>query len=445
VLLPAAAWGEKDGTVSNSERRISRQRAFLPLPGDARPDWWMVAEVARHMRFGDAFAYRCAADIFREHAALSAFENDGTRAFDLGGLATISNAEYEALEPIQWPVRTGGKAVTRLFAAGGFSTPDRKARFIAPEPPALREDIGADFPLRLNTGRLRDQWHSMTRTGLSPKLAGHRPEPLVEVHPLDAETFGLKHGGFARIRSRHGSCIVKVMTCASQQRGSIFVPIHWSDTNASSARAGDLVAPHTDPFSGQPEAKATPAAIEPVDFDYRGFALARQALDLPKSTWWARMALGGTTGVLFATDDAPIQWHERMLALFPDSVLTEYVDRQRGLYRAAAFVDGRLDGALFVGPADAPPQWSDLRQMAGGPAIAESGSVICACFDVSVNAIHEMLASGKTASVEEVGRALRAGTKCGTCLPELKAMVSQELHTRGRHSNDHAHDYAHTH
>jgi assimilatory nitrate reductase catalytic subunit len=299
--------------------------------------------------------------------------------------------------------------------------------------------------LRLNTGRLRDQWHSMTRTGLSPKLAGHRPEPLVEVHPLDAKTFGLKHGGFAHVRSRHGSCIVKVMTCASQQRGSIFVPIHWSDASASSARVGDLVAPNTDPFSGQPEAKATPAAIEPVDLAYRGFALARQLLDLPKSTWWARMALGGTTGVLFATNDAPMQWHERMLALFPDCVLTEYVDRQRGLYRAAAFVDGRLDGALFVGPADTPLQWSDLRQVAGGPMIAESSSVICACFNVSVNAIHEMLASGKTASIEEVGRALRTGTKCGTCLPELKAIVSQELHTRERHSNDHARDFAHTH
>src|SRR3954466_10288823 len=140
VLLPAAAWGEKDGTVTNSERRISRQRAFLPPPGDVKSDWWIVSQVARQLGFGDAFAYRNAADIFREHAALSAFENDGARAFDLGGLATFSDEDYDALEPVQWPVRKDAADSARLFASGNFSTPDRKARFIAPEPPALREE-----------------------------------------------------------------------------------------------------------------------------------------------------------------------------------------------------------------------------------------------------------------------------------------------------------------
>jgi len=445
VLLPAAPGGEKDGTVTNSERRISRQRAFMPLPGDTRPDWWMVTEVARHLGFGDAFAYRSPADIFREHAALSAFENDGARAFDLGGLTAISNSEYDAIEPTFWPARAGSKPVPRLFTAGGFSTPERKARFIALEPPALRQVPSAELPLLLNTGRLRDQWHSMTRTGLSPSLAGHRSEPLVEIHPLDDKAFDLRNGGYARVRSQHGSCIVKVMTTVSQQRGSIFVPIHWSDTNASSARVGDLVSPHTDPYSGQPEAKATPAAIEPIAFAYRGFALARQPLSFPAGTWWARMALSRTTSTLFASNDAPTAWHDRMLEFFPDGVLTEYVDRQHGLYRSAAFVDGRLEGALFVGPSDTPPLWSDLRQMVGGPVIAESGPVLCACFNTTVTAIHEILASGKAASVEEIGRALRSGTKCGTCLPELKAIVSQEAQTRERHANDHARDFAHTH
>ena len=191
VLLPAAAWGEKDGTVTNSERRISRQRAFLPLPGEAKPDWWIVSEVAQHLGYGGAFAYRSAADVFREHAALSAFENDGARRFDLGGLAAISDEDYDALEPVQWPVRKEPADSPRLFADGHFSTPDRKARFIAPEPPALREATSAEYPLRLNTGRLRDQWHSMTRTGQSPKLGAHKPEPFVEIHPLDAKAHGL--------------------------------------------------------------------------------------------------------------------------------------------------------------------------------------------------------------------------------------------------------------
>src|ERR1700716_41281 len=107
VLLPAAAWGEKGGTVTNSERRISRQRPFLPAPGEAKPDWWIVTQVARRMGFGAAFPYGSPADVFPEHPRLSAFENNGTRDFDLGALAALSNADYDALEPVQWPMRAG--------------------------------------------------------------------------------------------------------------------------------------------------------------------------------------------------------------------------------------------------------------------------------------------------------------------------------------------------
>jgi assimilatory nitrate reductase catalytic subunit len=434
VLLPAAAWGEKDGTVTNSERRISRQRAFLPPPGDARPDWWIVSQVARHLGHGGAFAYGSVADVFREHAALSAFENGGQRAFDLGGLAALSDEDYDTLDPVQWPVRETPGDAARLFGNGCFSTPDGKARFIAPDPPALREATSAEFPLRLNTGRLRDQWHSMTRSGQSPKLAAHKPEPFLEIHPLDAKAHGLSHNGFAQVRSQYGACTLKVLASASQQRGSIFAPIHWSDANASSARVGDLVSPRTDPFSGQPEAKATPVAVAPVSFAYRGFALAREPLALPEQAWWARVALPDAAGVLFASDDAPMAWHERVPELFPNAVLTEYVDRRRGLYRVAAFVDGKLEGALFVGPADTPPQWGDLRQMVGGPGIAESGPVVCACFSVGLAAIREALTSRKAASVEEIGLSLRAGSKCGTCLPELRRIVNHE-----RHALEHSH------
>ena len=421
VLLPAAAWGEKDGTVTNSERRISRQRSFLPLPGDALPDWRIVADVAQRMGFVKAFSYRSAADVFREHAALSAFENNGARGFDIGGLAAISDEDYDTLEPIQWPVRRSGGDAARLFAGGDFFTEDRKARFIAPEPPSLRQPTSDAFPLRLNTGRVRDQWHSMTRSGLSATLASHRPEPFLEIHPADAKTHGLTHDGFAIVRTPHGACILKVVICAGQQRGSIFVPIHWSDLHASSARIGDLVAPEVDPFSGQPEAKATPAAVAPVWFASRGFALSRKPLALPDGTWWARIAMGAAAGCLFATNESPMAWHDLAPNLFPDAVLTEYIDRRQGIYRVAAFVDGRMDGALFTGPVDAPPQWDDLHF---------SGPVVCACFGVGVAAIRGALASSKAANTDEIGVALRAGTKCGSCLPELRSMVTHDAHAR---------------
>src|SRR6266567_1394564 len=190
ILLPAAAWGEKDGTVTNSERRISRQRQFLPLPGEAQPDWWMVTQVARRMGHADEFAYESAADIFREHAALSTFENGGTRDFDIGALAAIGDDAFDALDPVQWPLRAGETVQhedRRFFMRGGFYTADRKARFIAVEPPAPKVATSKEFPFRLNTGRLRDQWHTMTRSGQSARLGAHMPEPFVEVHPVDAK------------------------------------------------------------------------------------------------------------------------------------------------------------------------------------------------------------------------------------------------------------------
>ena len=198
VLLPAAAWGEKDGTVTNSERRISRQRAFAPPAGEAKPDWWAMSEVAKQMGFGAAFDYAGPAAVFREHAALSAFENNGTRDFDLGGLARLSDTDYDALAPLQWPVPAGGAGRTkRMFADGRFFTPSGRARFIAIEEPVLAEAPDADFPFLLNTGRVRDQWHTMTRTGLSPRLASHMPDPFVEVNPDDARKLGLAGDGFA--------------------------------------------------------------------------------------------------------------------------------------------------------------------------------------------------------------------------------------------------------
>jgi assimilatory nitrate reductase catalytic subunit len=442
VLLPAAAWGEKDGTVTNSERCISRQRAFLPLPGEPRPDWWIVCEVARRLGFAEAFSYRCEADIFREHAALSCFENEGTRDFDLGGLAAISDAEYDALEPVQWPVRSNPPAeAERFFADGGFFTPDRKARLVPPEVPALREATSSTFPFRLNTGRIRDQWHTMTRTGQSPRLASHLPEPFVEVHPEDAAASGLTDQGFAKVATAHGTCILKVAVTASQQPGSLFAPIHWSAQTASGACVGDLVAGETDPYSGQPEAKATPAAIAPIDFGLRGFARTRGALKLPAGTWWARVATPEGVEYRFATSRGPMFWHDfAFRELGPEAKLAEDFDGR--IYRAAAFLDDSLDGCLWVGPAEALPQWSlnglmpaeasqdgtdrILKTRISEYYIGRTEAIVCACLQVGVEAVRQAVASGASSSVEDIGRALGAGTNCGSCLPELKRIVVDE-------------------
>jgi assimilatory nitrate reductase catalytic subunit len=436
VLLPAAAWGEKDGTVTNSERCISRQRAFLPLPGDARPDWHIVSDVAQRLGFAEAFAYTSPADVFREHAALSAFENDGTRDFDIGALAATPDEEYDALAPVQWPLRKGDRPTERrFFAEGGFFTPDRKARFIAPEPPALKEATSEAYPLRLNTGRIRDQWHTMTRSGLSPRLAAHLSEPFVEVNPGDAAAFGLSDGGFARVATAHGSCILKVMVSENQRPGSLFVPIHWSDQTASCARVGELVSAQTDPYSGQPEAKATPAAIAPVSFSLRGFAQTRAPLALPDETWWARVTSAAGIEYRLATNRGPMLWHDfAHQSLGHDARLAERLEGQS--YHAASFVEGEFNGRICLAPANAVVPALTATDAEDGAsftiaaqAMVESEPIVCACFGVGVEAVRSAVQSGTVRTIDDIGNTLRAGSNCGSCLPELKRML---IHARAQ-------------
>ncbi len=445
VVLPAQAWGEKSGTVTNSERRVSRQRAFLPPAGNAKPDWWIVSEIAKRLGFGRAFAYRSAAEIFREHAALSTFENNGSRDFDLGGLTEISDEAFDIMPPTLWPRRAGEFSSTpRFFENGGFYTADRKARFMAPEAPRLRGEISPARPLWLNTGRIRDQWHTMTRTGLSPRLGQHLPQPFVEVHPEDAARAGLSDGGFGRITTDFGTCVLKVTITERQQQGMLFAPIHWSNENASAARVGALVAPVTDPYSGQPENKATPAAIEACAYTQRGFVLSRAPLTFPDETWWARVAVTGGYGYLFASNEEPERWQAWLDADSDMIELAEYADKARGIYRAAIFKNDRIDLCLFVEPATGKMDWEPVKALFAADAItdmqrrsllsgrrmdgaSDTGPVVCACFGVGRNAICATIASGAVRSPAEIGARLKAGTNCGSCIPELKRLLAEAV------------------
>ncbi|MBR1268527.1 molybdopterin-dependent oxidoreductase [Bradyrhizobium sp. AUGA SZCCT0222] len=440
VLFPAQAWGEKSGTVTNSERRISRQRAFLSAPGEARPDWWIIGEIAKRLGFGAAFNFASAADIFREHAALSAFENDGGRDFDIGGLQALSDEAFDAMAPVQWPIRLDAQPQARFFAEGGFFANEQKARFIAPETPALRTETTAARPLRLNTGRVRDQWHTMTRTGMSPRLGQHLPEPFVEVHPDDAARHGVADGDFARVTTDYGQCTLRVVVSERQQRGMLFAPIHWSAVTATGARVGSLVAPLTDPFSGQPENKATPASITPYEYVFRGFALSRTPLELPDHAWWARVAVNGGYGYLLA-DNADLRGWQSWLGAIAGDDLAEYKDFGGGVYRAASFAADRIETCLFIGPARDAGDWNVVkglfaadtlsndqrRMLLSGKSIdglANAGPIVCACFGVGRTTICETIAAGAR-SAADIGAKLKAGTNCGSCIPELKRLIAQ--------------------
>jgi assimilatory nitrate reductase catalytic subunit len=440
-ILPAAAWGEKDGTVTNSERRISRQRAFLPLPGEVKPDWWVVCEIAKRLGFGQAFAYAAPHEIYAEHAGLSAFENDGTRDFDIGAHAGLDKTAYDALQPVQWPVpacRPQGTA--RLFGDGNFFAPARRAQMHPLATPQLASAVSEAFPLLLNTGRVRDHWHTMTRTGLSPRLSAHIAAPSVYAHPIDIERFGLVEGGFARLASAHGGAVLKVMADAGVAEGALFAPIHWSDETAADARIGALTQPLCDPFSGQPEMKATPVSIAPVAYRFEGFVLSREPFALPEQSWWARLAVQGGEGRLFATDVSIDAVAALMRERFGAEGLTELIDSDGGSYRCAVLGDGRLQAALFLAPAGRPPIWDTVKAVFADPATvvdsrlallsgrvpggSDPGPTVCACFGVGLNAIRAAFEAG-TATAEEIGLQLKAGTNCGSCLPEIRRIGAQ--------------------
>jgi assimilatory nitrate reductase catalytic subunit len=448
IRLPAAGWGEKDGTVTNSERRISRQRPFLPLPGSARPDWWILCEVARRLGWSEAFAFRSAADIFDEHARLSGFENEGRRAFDISGAAGLSRAEFDALAPFQWPLRAGAKPVERLFAKGGFFTSDRKARFVAIAPPRLAQSVSPAWPFVLNTGRIRDQWHTMTRTGLSPRLSTHIAEPYVELHPDDAARLELEQGMLARVSTPHGAAILRVLINRGQQPGSLFVPIHWSAENSSAGRVGALVHPATDPVSGQPEAKATPARIAPHPAAAFGFLLSRRLLQPCRLGYWARARAAFGHVLHFALDRPDGGWARWLGAALPEGERLAFQDPSAGVYRTAVLEAGRLQAVLFLGPdpklpspewlasrfaLDAVPAAERRDLLAGVPAAgaADEGPVVCVCFQVGARRIEAAAAAGSR-SVETIGRALGAGTNCGSCIPEIRRLIAPRALVRDR-------------
>lgn len=454
VLLPAQGWSEKEGTVTNSERRISRQRRLLNPAGAAQPDWWIITQVAQRMGFAHAFQYRQAADIFREHAALSGFENDaahGLRDFDLSGLSTLSDSEYQQLQPIQWPVNQqypSGRA--RFFADGQFFTASGKAQFVAVKPRLAVNQPNNTYPLTLNTGRIRDQWHTMTRTALAAKLNQHFPEPFVEIHPRDAEDFQLAANGLARIESAWGSMLARVKITASQLPGNVFVPMHWTEQYAKQGRMGALVNPAVDPISKQPEAKQTPVCIKPFMPSAHGFIVSRYELNLDEMAYWVKIRGEHYYRYEFAGELNLADWQTWLSNLLSaatkeplNPAWQEYQDPAQGIYRSACFNGKQLHSVCCLARNQQLPErnWlaslfakSELTQaerlalLSGIPPKGEnqSGKTVCACFNVGENTICTAIRKQQLTSAREVGQYLRAGTNCGSCIPDINALLQME-------------------
>ncbi|MFH1804713.1 MAG: molybdopterin-dependent oxidoreductase [Pseudomonadota bacterium] len=445
IKLPASGWGEKSGTVTNSERRITRQHPFRDAPGMARPDWWIMTQVARKMGYDKAFAYRDPSAIFAEHAALSEFENDGLRAFDIGQWRKIRKSAYDAMQPFQWPASrhhapSGGSQ--RLYGDGRFTTTNGRARMLSLSHSAPKTLADATYPLIANTGRYRDQWHTMTRTGTAARLSAHRPEPLIDIHPDDAARYGVEDGGFARIESRFGSNLMRVQITDNQQPGTVFLPIHWNDTLSAAGTISRLVASEVDPHSGQPESKHAAVAITPFKPAWQGVLFTREAVDLSSLPYWVAATGPGCT--VYEISGKHNCLFKSLLPGLPDDEIIEYSDTQKGIHRLARLRDNRLISALFISP-DRPSagrNWisslfnnDNLDITARGGLLAgrlpEGGNLndrlICSCFSVGLAAITGAIRDQNAVCTADIGRLLQAGTGCGSCLPELKEILDDAL------------------
>jgi assimilatory nitrate reductase catalytic subunit len=369
--------------------------------------------------------------------------------FDISGLAGLSDAEYDVLEPVQWPVPAGSRNGTaRLFANGGFPTPTGRARFIAVGERTPVNAINEDFPLVLNTGRVRDHWHTLTRTGKSPRLSAHVGEPYAELHPVDALAHNIEPDSLVRLFSRWGEVIVRARISPEQQPGSVFVPMHWCNPYASRGRIDAVVNPVTDPLSGQPELKHTPVRIQLYRPAWQGFILSRDPLGLENQTALSyRISIRGQGFWRYelAGETVPPDWAAWARWLWPveqGGEWIDYLDRAAGRYRGAALLEGRLGCCLFIAQNHQLPPRSWLAglfarlELAGseragllagrpGKGQVDTGRVVCACFNIGLNTLVKTIRDQRLTRPEQIGAALKAGTNCGSCVPELRKLLAE--------------------
>ena len=420
VRLPAHAWAEKDGTVTNSERYVSRQRGFLAPPGEVRADWKILCDIAGNMGFGEAFGFANAAAVFREYAAMTQLASDRGKMLDLTQWASCTDDEFEAMEPFQW----GGA----YPLANGFPTASGRAQLISLDAAIPAAPAGS---LQLNTGRYRDHWHTMTRTGLSQRLSVHRREPLLEVSPHDAAAHALTDGGFARVSSAQGESIFRVEISEAQAPGQIFVPMHFTDMNSGGGRTGLIMHPATDPVSGQPGFKNVAANVQAYQPEWRAFLLTREPA-APDCAYWARARItGGWLTELAGEGAVPVD------TLLPDGQRCDVSDIERGMLRmtvsdrtgkliAALYVTrtGQLPGRDWIERQFADPDAGVLELLAGRPAVGlpDRGPIICVCHDVGEKAVQQAIGEG-AGSVAAVGAKTCAGTNCGSCRPLIASLI----------------------
>ena len=424
VVLPAAQWPEKDGTMTDSERRVALVRRALDPPGEALPDWEIFARLGRALCPGDAFAWRSAAEVYDEYAATT----EG-RLCDVSGLSHARLLEGS----VQWPAPARGDGAEhpgseRLYTSLRFPTPTGRARF-APTPHREPADPrSADFPLVLTTGRIANQWHTMTRTAKSPELLASDPEPFVELHADDAAAAGVIDGELVHLRSRHGHATMRARITASVPAGTAFAPFHWGALHLAAGRGAvnALVPRVLDPTSKQAELKAAAIRVEPV-----GVAARPETGGARQRASTRRLVVVGTGMAAMASVEALLEhdqaedWRITMVGREPDLPYNRI-----------------LLSKLIAGDAEEPeltlrpPDWlaargielragTEVRSLSLDRRIAELGNGEELEFDRLI------VATGSTQLVPQLSGAGLRGVQLFRTLPDARRIVAAAARARG--------------
>jgi len=454
LLLPAASWGEKEGTVTNSERRITHVRRAVPAPAEARPDWAITTDFAHRLEqllrpgLPSLFDFNSPQALFDEYKTLTR-----SRDLDLSGL---SYAILDDQGPQQWPFPAGASTGTpRLYGNGIFPTESGHARFHADPYRAPKEKRDARYPLTLNTGRLRDQWHGMSRTGTAARLFGHVEEAVLSLHPDELRRRRLQAGELVQVKSRRGSLVLPVQSDEGVRPGQAFLPMHWGDRFLKGLGSNVLTLSAFDPLSKQPELKHAGIEVQKVELPWQLFALVEGEVQsrfealrpLCEGFTYASLGLAGRERpallIRAATNEAPapelLAQIDRLLGLDEGPVLA-YDDPRRAVGKRVRIENGRITALRLAGETAA-RDWlkglwlngeasADLRRWLLAPVSTPPGGsgkkaskTLCNCMNVGEDAVCSGIARGL--DLNGLKQELGCGTQCGSCVPEIKRLLAQ--------------------
>ncbi|MBB1376927.1 nitrate reductase [Pseudoalteromonas sp. SR43-2] len=438
VAFPSTGWGEKNGTVTNSERRISRQRPLVAPYSGAKNDWQIMCEVAKKMGF-EGFDFTDPSGIFEEWAQLTDFENNGSRVLNLSGLVGLTKSQYDNLKPIMWPVvKNQPYKNGQVFTDNQFSTADKKARFIPITPQLPVQQTSSDYPFVMNSGRIRDQWHTMSRTGKSTALSSHITRPYIEINPLDASELAIKQNDLISAIAQTGNVTAHAKVTDSVRKGECFMPIHWNKQFASSATVSGLYQSVVDPLSGQAECKHGAVNIVKAPFVQYMQLFARNELVI-NSDFWLKVNASNCFNYQLALNEPQSdllyfcqtltglqgQWSamNTAKAMHVQCIQNDQLAFVGVISNEQKEISLEWINHLFAEPLLTFTQLQSLLYATPDEEFTQ-GVQVCSCFKVREQPIINAIKNGAN-TVEQLGSELKCGTNCGSCKTQLSQLIKQ--------------------